>query len=578
MVLVIFERISLPILHLNAACGRSKGLQLTTMKLPIAGALLLLLLPVVLYAQGNTRHSDYENLSRQVELHQGTPKVWPYLHKYLTTAKREGNKIEIVAAYKEMLHECAEDQRVAYADSMVIAAKDAGVQDLIGASYLTKGIVHYQCNEHQLALDNYINANRYLVTTEDLYLKHKVKYSIAQIKFYLGYYQEAIALFRDCAAYFKAEYHLPYLKSLHGLTVSYLLTDNLALAAQTNTLAHDESARLGIRDMLPYIESATGMLHYKQRDYQKAINSLRYALPLIKEDGDYQNEAITHFFLGKAYWDSGQQEKAVAHFKAVDDIFSGRNYLRPDLRRSYEYLIKYYHHRKLRDEELRYVNRLLLADSLLGREFRYLVKKVYKEYDTAELLAEKENIQTELETSRYSGILLKGAIALLVATLGCLVYRQRRLRKRYRERFQELISKENVETTEEKPKPQKVSSINPVIVAQILAKITEFEKKRGYLKKDLNATRLAENFNTNYKYLCEVIRDHRHKGFTNYLNDLRIDYIVERLKAEPLLRKYTNSTLAAEAGFKTTQHFTTAFKKRTKISPGYFVKELTKLS
>ncbi|MGQ2983110.1 helix-turn-helix domain-containing protein [Flavobacterium sp.] len=547
------------------------------MKLPIAGALLILLLPVVLYAQAYTEKGPYGRLQKQIELHQGTPKVWPYLNKYLQTAKREGNKTEIVAAYKEMLHECEEGQRLAYADSMVTAAKDSKVNDLIGASYLTKGILHYQRNEHQLALDNYINANKYVVNTDDLYLKHKVKYSIAQIKFYLGYYQEAISLFRDCTEYFKAEDHLPYLKSLHGLTVSYLLTDDLSLASQTNKLALNESARLGIKDMLPYIESSSGILHYKQGDHQKAINSLRYALPLIKKDRDYQNEAIAHFFLGKAYWDSTQQEKAVMSFKAVDDIFMRKNYLRPDLRQSYEYLIKYFHHAESRDEELKYVNQLLRADSLLGKEFRYLVKKIHKEYDTAELLAEKEKIQAELERSRYSGILFKGTIAFLVATVAYLIYRQKKLRKLHRVHFQELINKEQPVTAEEQPKPQKVSNINPMIADQILEKINDFERKKSYLKKDLNATRLAEQFNTNYKYLCEVIKVHRHKGFTNYLNDLRIDYIVERLKTEPVLRRYTNSTLAAEAGFKTTQHFTTAFKKRTKISPGYFVKEYDKL-
>lgn len=530
-----------------------------------------------MHSQDKRDNSIYDQLHKQIELHQGTPKVWSYLNKYLQTARAEGNKVEIVAAYKEMLHECEEEQRLAYADSLVTAAKESAIDDLIGASYLTKGILHYQRNEHQLALDQYITANRYLVKSDDLYLRHKVKYSIAQIKFYLGYYQEAIALFTECIKFFREEDSLPYIKSLHGIIVCYVLTDDLQNASETNRLALNESARLGIKDMLPYLESATGMVLYKAGNNEKAISSLEYALPLIQEDGDYPNEAITHFFLGKAYWDSGQQEKAVASFRRVDDIFTEKNYLRPDLRQSYEFLIKYYHHKEMPDEELVYVNQLLKADSILGKEFRYLVNKVHKEYDTAELLSEKDKLQSELAHSRYTGLLSKGAIGVLIATIGYMIYRHRRLKRLHRQRFEELINNNPGPEPLSKKKASKPLTINPVIAAQITSKIEEFEKKRGYLKKDLNATKLAQSFDTNYKYLCEVIKAERQKGFTNYINDLRIDYIVQRLKTEPVLRRYTNGTLASEAGFSTTQHFTSAFKKRTKISPGYFVKEFDKL-
>ncbi|MFP9097764.1 helix-turn-helix domain-containing protein [Flavobacterium sp. RHBU_24] len=547
------------------------------MKLKIAGVLLFFLLPVTLIGQGHLSNIPYDDLLQQIDLHRGTPKVWPYLNKYLLVARLAGNKPQIVAAYKEMLHECSEGQRLQYADSMIMAAKDAKIDDLIGASYLTKGILHYQRNEHQLALDNYIRANKYLVKSHDPYLRHKVMYSIAQIKFYLGYYDEAIALFRDCSRYFQEGDSLPYLKSLHGMTVCYILTDNIALAAQTNQLALNESARLGLKDMLPYIESAAGMIFYKSGEYEKAINSLSYALPLIEKDADYPNEAITHFFLGKAYWESGLKEKAVVSFKAVDGIFTEKQYLRPDLRQSYEYLIKYYHYIKPRDRELMYVNQLLKADSVLGKEFRYLVKKIHKEYDTAELMAEKQEIQSELARSQYSGIIFKVAFCILAVALACLVYWQVRMRKINRKRFKELL--------ENRPAPEsktvgiqgKALTINPVIEIHIAKKVEEFERKKGYLKKDINATRMAEAFDTNEKYLREIIKANKKKGFTNYINDLRIDYLLERLKTEPVLRRYTNATLANEAGFSTTQHFTTAFKKRAGISPGYFIKEFEKL-
>lgn len=548
------------------------------MKLKIAGAFLILLLPSLILAQKASPAQSYDDLLKQVELHQGTPKVWPYLKVYLKKARQEGNDAEIVHAYKEMMHECEEKYRLQYADSMISAAKISKDRDLIGASYLSKGVVYYQRNMHQQALDNYVSANKYLVATKDDYLKYKVKYSIAQIKYYLGYYHEAISLFRECISYFKEEEPLPYLKSLHCLTTCYTFTGDYVNAIATNKLALEESARLGIKDLLPYIDSAAGIIYYKTTEYRNAINSLSYALPQISEKGDYANKAIAHFYLGSSYWKIGKQDSAVAHFKAVDTIFSEKNYLRPDLRHGYEYLIKYYHQKKLPDEQLKYINQLLKADTILGKEFRYLIKKVYKEHDTAELLAEKEQIQSDLNNSRWSGYIFKGAIAALVLTLLYLFYRHRKLQKIYRQRFEELLKNDIQESADKVSAPKEVVDINPVIVSNILSKLEEFERKKGYLKKDIKATKLAETFSTNYKYLSKVINAHRGKSFVNYINDLRIEYLVARLKEEPLLRKYTNSALASEAGFSTAQHFVTAFKKRTGMPPGYFTLSYEKLS
>lgn len=521
---------------------------------------------------------SYDDLIQQIDLHQGTPKVWQYLNMYLAKAKQENNKPEIVTAYKEMLHESEDRDRLAYADSMVWAAMDARVNDLIGSSYLTKGVVYYQRNQHQKALDNYLLANNHLAGSTDQYLRHKVKFSIAQIKYYLGYYHEAISLFTDCVAYYKNQDAIPYLKSLHCLTLCYIFTDQLQQAAQWNSLTLSESARLGIRDMVPYTESAAGILLFKQGKYDKAEENLIQALPKIRKDGDKANEAIVHFFLGNTYWKLNRREYAIPHLRAVDSIFEGQNYIRPYFRRGYELLIKHYHHKGLRDDELYYIDQLLKADSVIGKEFRYLVKKVHKEYDTAELLAEKKNIQSDLERSRYAGIIFKGAILTLSVILVIIIIRHRKLQRVNRQYFEQLLHKQEEAISNKDGEKVAVHDINPVIVLHITNSLAAFERKKGFLKKDLTATRLAESFDTNSKYLSKVIKAHSEKTFINYINDLRIDYIVEVMKADTQVRRYNNGALADCAGFSTTQHFVTAFKKKTKISPGYFAQELEKLN
>lgn len=548
------------------------------MRVNFAGAILFLLLPYCLWGQKPREQKiSYDSLVEHIEMYQGTPKVWVYLNQYLAKAKKEKDWHHVVAAYQEIMHECDESRRLLYADSMIIAAKKSADKDLIGSAYLSKGVVYYQHKRHRSALDNYLVANRYLLQTKDQYLIHKVKYSIAQIKYYLGYYNEAISLFRQCVEYYRDNDPIPYLISLHSLSLCYTYTGNLTLAENTSESAVAESRRLGVKLLLPYIEMADGINDYKRNRFNDAITHLDYSLPELRKADDFANEAVANFYLGKAYYGKGETKKAIGYFLKVDSAFVARQYIRPDLRESYEYLIRYYNIKKVPALELKYIDRLLSADSILNLRFRYLVSKVHKEYDTAHLLAEKERLQASLSRSCFYGWMIKILLMVVLIAAIIIVRRYLRLRKLYKQRFEILLKKDLLQEPEPIISDNAELDINPAIVQNIITKLQDFERKKGFLKKDLTATKLAESFDTNYKYLSKVIRHQKQKSFVNYINDLRIDYLVDRLKAEPLLRRYTNGALAEESGFSTAQHFVTAFKKKAGISPGYFVEEYKKI-
>jgi AraC-like DNA-binding protein len=546
------------------------------MKSKLAGVLVLLFLHHISYAQRSESDGSYDDLIAKIDLYQSTPKVWVYLNAYLEKARREKDGPEIVAAYKEILHECSEDLRIVYADSMVMASKQTGIPDLIGASYLSKGILYYQQKQHDQALDNYIAANKYLIHTKDEYLKHKLKYSIGQIKYYLGYYNEAISYFSECVDYYRDTDAVPYLNSLYCLGLGYTSIGELPKAETSYTLALEGCQKYNIKFLLPYIGMAQGINNYKRKNFLEAKKDLTYSLPPIRQDNDIANQAVANFYLGKVNWALGLRQQAIDNFILVDSAFVKHKYIRPDLRENYEFLIRYFHQRKMHDSELKYIDRLLRADSILNTQYKYLVKKIHKEYDTGELLAQKEQIEIDLQKSNGYGWIMMSIIILLIASLCIFFRRNYNLKRKYRQRFENLLNNEIDAKPIVNPPVHKLD-INPVVVENIIKRMAEFENKKKFLQKDINAYKLAESIGTNYKYLSKVIRQHKDKSFVNYINDLRIDYIVERLKSEPRLRNYTNGALADESGFSTAQHFTTAFKKRARISPGYFMEELNNI-
>ncbi|RKN13156.1 AraC family transcriptional regulator, partial [Aquimarina sp. AD1] len=59
-------------------------------------------------------------------------------------------------------------------------------------------------------------------------------------------------------------------------------------------------------------------------------------------------------------------------------------------------------------------------------------------------------------------------------------------------------------------------------------------------------------------------------------NELRIDFVVEKLKSDSKFRKYTIKAIANDIGFNTTDAFSRSFHKKTGIFPSFFLKQLEK--
>lgn len=493
-----------------------------------------------------------------------------YLRAWLGKAKSEKEHHQMALAYKALIYQEGTEYRLSYADSMVMAAKKTHDIELIGSSFMTMGIVHYDRKEHMKALDNYLIADGYIAQTDNEYLAYKIKYGIAQTKHYLGFYDEAIALFRECIDFFKEENDRAYLNSLHSLGLCYNRIGNYAWCTITNQTGIEEGRRLENLEMEPYFIHSEGVNLYGRKEYREAIAKLSSALPHIIKYKDFANEAVAYFYIGRSYWSMDQKEKAVAYFKKVDSIFMDKDYTRPDLRKGYENLIDYYKNNKDTDSQLFYINQLLKVDKVLGKNYKYLLIKIVKEYDTRELLDSKRDIENRMVVR--TGIAF-GIIILLVAIIWYLIYRHFKNKRL----FNELMNGDT--PTRVPPKSnesQAVQDISPEIEINIVKKLEHFESSNRYLEKDMSLSRMAKLLSTNTKYVTKVIAKHRGKGTIEYIADLKINFIVEKLKTESRYRNYTNKALAEEAGFGSAQNFTRAFKDRYEISPTYFIDQLKK--
>jgi AraC-like DNA-binding protein len=150
---------------------------------------------------------------------------------------------------------------------------------------------------------------------------------------------------------------------------------------------------------------------------------------------------------------------------------------------------------------------------------------------------------------------------------------------KYEKVINQLKNKENFIASQENNNKlnssnEKNLNIHDDTVNSILRKLDKFEKSEKFLKKDLTIGSLAAQLNTNTKYLSEIIKNNRSQNFSNYINSLRISYIVHKLYNEPKYREYKISYLAEECGYASSQVFVIAFKKINGLTPSFFIQNL----
>lgn len=486
-----------------------------------------------------------------------------YAQSWLAKAKREKNYGQMAHSYKALIYTSNKKLQLIYVDSMLATAKRTADIEFIASGYMTKGVVQYDRKEHMNALDSYLKADEYISKTNNPYLSYKVKYVIAQIKYYLGFYDEATALFQECVNYFKGKNDRAYLNSLHSLGLSYNRIGKYELCSQMNKTGLNEGLRFKNLEMEPYFIHSEGVNQYFKHNYRDAIKKLKEALPAVIHDKDFGNETTAYFYIGKSYWAQELQEKALPYLKKIDEAFQKQKYIRPDLREAYEILIDYYQQRNNRELELYYVSTLLKVDQVLHKDFKYLSGKIHKEYDTKNL------IQTQRNIEKYWTVI----ITIMTVIIAVLVYRHYKnkrlfeeLMNRKPETHQSLASNNTSKDTE--------LDINPEVIAAILKNLEKFERNKKFLEKDMTLAKMALLLNTNTKYVSKIIARYRDKGTVEYITYLKIEHIIELIINENKYRNYKNKSLSDEAGFGSTQIFTRAFKNQTGLSPTYFINKL----
>lgn len=540
------------------------------------------------------------------------------LNNYLKNAKKVHQATHIFNAYRfYALYESDPKDMHLYTDSLTQYARKTKKALNIIKAYQTRSTVYYIEKNYKKSLEYELAALQLIDRDNQAYEYHKTLYSIGLTHFYLQQYQEASDYFGMARIYFESidDYnHLRgYMNSIlyEALTASYL--GNYDYSNQLLKTANENLSKIkadGRALEKAYLDYVYGINLYHLKKNNQSIEVLKGTLKEINKNEDYANEHNVYYYLGLNYHVLGQKEEAIGYFNRIDRIFKTRKYTNLEIKNAYNFLITYYKELKNEEKELYFTNQLLNATLFLQNEYKHLSTALHKQLDIKHLEAEKKRLENSL---RVKDLWLETAFVgggiVLIALLVLLIQNHRK-KKEYLKRYNELsVLRKNqkgedkilevstpsattylavpnaietetisVSSNEEKASLKKTekgfNAASIKTLDEILTHLDHFENNLDFLNSDINLNQLAALWNTNRSYLSTLINQYKGKGFTDYVNQLRIEYLLKNLEEDPNWKKYKIAYLAELLGFSSSRSFSNAFLKATGISPSFYIQKL----
>jgi len=497
---------------------------------------------------------------------------------YINKARSTNDSINIAKGYEKLALVSKRSKALRALDTTIIFSKKSIDKQYPTRGYLLKSHYLYGNEEYEKSLKNAILGYQYAKEKENVADQITALHQINGINELWGDHESALeSEFLNYKLLFENK-ELPnfnsyYISTLEGIGKCYV-----KLNKPDSALHYFKE---GIHQALQYKDSAsyfafvsrTGTALYAKGEYKQALDSLDKA----NTYSDYFNKSywpLYYYFKGSCLYKLDSKEDAMRYFSKVDSIYEKRHVLHPELPLTYNTMVSYYKSIDDTEKQLAYLNKMVLVIRLINVKKIYIKEKTDTDYLIPALLDDKETEIEELtqRNSTHKTILWVSLSVLFVCLIALGYYFERQ--KVFKKRFEKLMENQQSNAVEIQKPIEEKPGISKSLMMEILEALDSFEKEKGYLSKTLTLNSMAKTCNTNSTYLSKVINLQKEKNFSNYINDLRIDYAIQQLRNDSKFRKYTIKAIAGEVGFKSAESFSKAFYKNCGIYPSYYIKKI----
>ncbi|WP_298902569.1 helix-turn-helix domain-containing protein [uncultured Psychroserpens sp.] len=284
--------------------------------------------------------------------------------------------------------------------------------------------------------------------------------------------------------------------------------------------------------------------------------------------------------IGEAYVIQGNYEKASEYFRTALTYSSTPK----QTLEVYKNLRELNRQTKKYKLALHYNDLLLkLKDSLSDLKVKQEIVEITEQFESdkkqvkIDNLNEKNDLNKVLIKKQKHQIILAVLLLVLLTSLASLIIhfykKQNKKKQQLFLKNQQLVRRiENLEIQHKKKNNAPPSEIADK--SRIQQFIYEFIENKDYLSKEITLQKMAKDGETNTTYLSKIINEEYGKSFSNFINDLRITFTLKKLEISPYYRKLTIEDIAEKSGFTSANSFYRAFKKKTGVTPSYYIKRI----
>jgi AraC-like DNA-binding protein len=322
-------------------------------------------------------------------------------------------------------------------------------------------------------------------------------------------------------------------------------------------------------------------IFYLKKNYYESEKQYLSSLIIAKDnDLSFSYCNISHN-LGDLYFSLKEYKKALIYLKNVDSIhkikktnvleYINSNYLQAIIYDIFDDTEKAILHSKLYLKSFEQ-NQMKNQKELLKVNHNLLTIKTKKEI---------ESINQKHKNKKMK---IKGGILISIILIFSLLYfliknnnEKNKAQKKIDTLIAEFKTKNNTIIITKKNKEQKspyTLSIDDEKEIEIIDKLEKLEKKLYFLNPEFNLQTASKKIKTNTTYLSYVVNKKLEKTFSEYSNELRINYVINELINNKTYRKYSTQAIAESVGFKSSVSFSKSFKKRTGFTPIQFINKL----
>ncbi|MCD0474462.1 helix-turn-helix domain-containing protein [Flavobacterium sp. EDS] len=333
-----------------------------------------------------------------------------------------------------------------------------------------------------------------------------------------------------------------------------------------------------------------GNIYFMKHDLANA-EKIYYDVLLFSEENKLLPELFSASYnLGSLFFETKEYDKSLYFFKKVDSIYNLTKVDDLYYINSNYYLAKIYTIKNEPQEALKYSEKYFDKFETIQSKIDNEALEINFRLGNVNVKKEMEELQSKNQNKiRFWNLMifiLVGLVVVLVVLYVKSIKKKREtdrkvnaLIEEYKQRLElnntipEVINETEV-VIDSVPKMVAKMNLDSEKEEEIFEKLKQLEKKFYYLNSDFTQQSVAKKIKTNTSYLSYVVNKRFGKTFSEYSNELKINYVINELIANPKYRKYSTQALAESVGFKNAVSFTKSFSKRTGVTPTQFTKKL----